>query len=183
MTSDAYAMIELVEHHQALELEGVATDIEIAGRDTTVGVIEQATVLEIGSPSLQGPPGATGQPGAGTQSEIIYAATLPLSGQRVVLFSPALGGFVYADRTIPQHASAQVALTRGAINFGDSGPAILTGVIDEPSWAWPAPCILWLDTDRYLTATPPTSGASREVGRAISATRVFVDPQPATILT
>lgn len=125
----------------------------------------------------------TGIPAGGANpADISYPAALNLSGQRVVLYSPG-AGWIYADRTVPAHASAPLAVTVGAINAGAPGAARLSGIMDEPSWAWPAPCKLFLDTAGYMTAAVPTAGFLREVARAVSATRIFIEPEPAVILS
>jgi hypothetical protein len=142
-------------------------------------VSQEATTAQVSLVVDQGPPGPAGTSGA---SDLTYLAVVSVSGHRVVLYDPAAPGWIYADRTIPAHAGAQLAVTVGAIVAGASGDGRISGVMDEPSWSWPAPCPLYLDADGYLTATAPTAGFLREVARAITSTRIVIEPEPAIIL-
>jgi hypothetical protein len=126
----------------------------------------------------QGPPGPPGSGGSGGASSITYPAGIILSGQRVVLYAPGVG-WIYADSSIVAHGQAQVAVTKTAANLGVDCEAVTSGVMDEPSWSWPAPCVLFLGTSGQLTITPPTSGFVREIARAVSATRIVIEPEQA----
>jgi hypothetical protein len=176
----AASTIELAEPGADLELVEASTVVELVA-GPTIELVEQSTVLELGNTALQGPPGADGSGGGGS-SDLTYPAAVTVSGQRVVLYDPIAGGWIYADRTIPAHAGAQLAVTVGAIMAAASGAARISGVLDEPTWSWPAPCSLWLDTVGQLTATPPTAGFLREVARAVTPTRIVIEPEPAIAL-
>jgi hypothetical protein len=118
----------------------------------------------------------------GGQNVITYPAAQTVSGHRVVTYSPGAGGWIYADRMTPAHASAPLGITDAAIMSGSAGSAVLAGIMDSDTWSWPAPCSLWLDVSGALVSTPPTSGFLREVARAVSPTRVMVEPEPAIVL-
>jgi hypothetical protein len=150
---------------------------EGGGDVSSVNGLTGAVVLDaasVGADEL----GAADAAVAGSR-ELTYPAAVTVSGQRVVLYSPTSGGWIYADRTIPAHAGAPLAVTIGAIVAAASGAARISGVLDEPSWSWPAPCPLWLDTAGQMTATPPTSGFLREIARAVTPTRIVIEPEPA----
>jgi hypothetical protein len=149
--------------------------VSVSATQTPVTVAPASVTVAVGVPYIPAP-------SSGATSDLTYNAAANLSGQRVVIYSPGAGGWIYADRTTPAHAGAQLAVTTGAISSGASGDARIAGVMDEPSWSWPAPCPLYLDTTGYLTATPPTSGFLREVARAVSATRIVIEPEFAIVL-
>lgn len=161
---------------------GVSTVTKVTVVDDTVAVVVAATqipatvvneVVEVVvSTGPAGPTGPTGPPA----SDVLYPASLNMSGNRAVIYSPGIG-WVYADRTIPSHGAAAIGITTGAISSGAIGPARFEGIMDEPSWAWPAPCALYLDTTGFMTATPPVAGFVREVAAAVSPTRIFISPQ------
>lgn len=145
-------------------------DIELGGRQITVSC---------------DPSPAAGQPvdPGTTTTDLQYRANAsPISGHRVVQYDPITAGWIYADRTRADSIFAKLAVTLGGISFGALGPARLSGIMDEPTWSWPAPCALWLDLDGYLTATPPAAGFEREVARAITPTRISIQDRPAILL-
>lgn len=123
-----------------------------------------------------------GADGTAAVSELEYPASVTISGQRVVVYHPASGGWIYADRTVSAHAGATVAVSTAAIQAGAVGAARLSGVLDEPTWNWPAPCTLWLDLAGHLTEAPPESGFLREIARAITPSRIIIEPEPAIAL-
>ena len=111
------------------------------------------------------------------EGDVVYPAVLgAIGGHRVVLYDTVSGGWIYADRTDPTSQDAPLAVTPGAIAMGDSGPGRYAGIMDEPSWTWPAPCALYLDTAGMLTATAPTGSMARLVARALTPTRIHIDP-------
>lgn len=172
-----------------VDITPAVTQVQVSVVDddmVEVSVVDSSTDVEVAANTVEidvtvGPEGPPGPPGPSGSAavDLTYLAPSALSGQRAVIYSPAVSGWVYADRTIPAHAGAQIAITVGAISAGDSGPARLLGVMDEPTWTWPAPCAIFLDTNGYLTATPPSVGFLREVARAITPTRIFIEPEPA----
>lgn len=183
--------VALVDQSPSVSVSAVASPVAILDADANVLVSFQSSSLAVvvtELPVTVAAPSSTvsvGVPGIGDPSattDMVYQASVNLSGHRVVLYSPGAGGWIYADRTTPAHAGAGLAITIGAISSGAAGAARAAGVMDEPSWSWPAPCPLYLDTTGYLTATPPTSGFLREVARAVSATRIIIEPEPAIVL-
>lgn len=141
--------------------------VEATGESITVAVpISPIIQLVVGQATASG-------------EELLYQAVGPISGNRVVVYDVGAAGWVYADRTTPAHSRSQLAVSIGAISPGFYGSARISGVMDEPSWAWPAPCMLWLDVNGFLTSTPPTVGFIREVAHAVTPTRIVIEPEPA----
>jgi hypothetical protein len=115
-------------------------------------------------------------------TDLVYIAAETVSGGRVVWYDPTAPGWRYADHTTPAHAGVSLAVTLGAIMSGASGPARVYGILEDPAWNWPAPCSLWLGAAGALTPTLPVGGFLREVCRAITPTKIMVEPESAVIL-
>jgi hypothetical protein len=119
-------------------------------------------------------------PGVVPPTDVEYPALVNISGGRVITYEG--GGWVLADSTNPAHAGVALAVAVGAIIAGDDGAGRLYGVMDDPAWTWPAPCPLYLGAAGVLTPTPVLGGFLREVARALTPTRIMVEPEPAVVL-
>jgi hypothetical protein len=104
-----------------------------------------------------------------------------LSGGRVVR-ADASGLAQYADSGTPAHASAVCGITRTAIALGDAGDVVESGYMDDPAWAWTPGGVLFCGPAGQLSATAPTSGYSRQIGIALTATLVRVQLGEVVIL-
>lgn len=101
-----------------------------------------------------------------------YAET-PIGGQRVVYFTDS--SINYADSSDLSQISKAFGLTLQATSLGFI--EVLTfGEVSDPSWNW-SDGKVYLGSSGLLTQTLPTSGFLLEVGKALSATKLFVNPQ------
>jgi hypothetical protein len=91
------------------------------------------------------------------------------------------GVVVYASSDDPAGMARPAWMTTGAAASGAAVTLAYYGLVTEPSWAW-SPGPLYVGVGGLLTQTPPASGYIRLVGAAVSATTVWLDPQPAIAL-
>lgn len=185
--------VEIVDASPGIEIAGASERIEVVDTGDSIELVELAAVVEIApapevvieSPAVLievAPATEKGDAGQDATWDLTYPAASAISGHRVVRYDPTAAAWVYADAASAVDAAAELAVTLGAISAGASGAARLAGTLDEPSWAWPAPCVLFLGAAGALTPTPPTNGYLREIARAITPTRIQIDPQPAIAL-
>lgn len=115
-----------------------------------------------------GPPGPVG-PGGSELIEVI--AAVPLSGHRVIALD-ADGRGIYASQS-HESALSVIGISESAAASGDTVRVRQFGVM-----AWPAGGLssgsLWIGEGGVLTQIPPTGGWLRQMGVALSASRVFV---------
>jgi len=127
-----------------------------------------------------GPRGPEGPAGTGSAFDVQGVAAEPVQGSRVValdasdrLVHPDLGSAVDALRVLG------IALT-SASAAGQAVTVRRRGPVSEAAWAWnEGPVFVGLNGQ--LTQTPVDPGWLCQIGMAINATTVEVDPQP-TIL-
>ncbi len=105
---------------------------------------------------------------------VAYAAAASLSALRLVNLGP--DGLRYAD---PAADSTVLGLTLHALAPGETPQLVLRGPVSDSSWAWLPQQFLFLGDAGVLTATSPQSGRLIVVGQALSATEIFLSPQPA----
>ncbi len=104
------------------------------------------------------------------------AGTGGVGGQRVVVL---LGEEVFhADKDNPAHFDLVEGITAGAFGAGVTGCVQVYGRMIDPSWSWTPDVTLWLGNNGLLTETPPASGFTLRVARAVSATEIFIDLYP-----
>lgn len=82
----------------------------------------------------------------------------------------------YLDSQDAAHIELVSGVTLGAAENGSPVQVQRSGAIDDASWNW-TPGVVWLGTNGTLTQAPPTQGFDLEVGVALSATRLAVNPQ------
>lgn len=154
-----------------------SSDVAVVAGDSATAVAVTAVPVTVAASSSTVAVGASvpGQENSGVQA--IRRAINPMSGHRVVFYDPILDTWTYADKDTPAHADAQFGVLIAAIGAGNYGTAVLSGTMIEPSWSWPAPCVLFLDSNGGLTSTPPSTGFSAEIGRAITPTQIMVEPE------
>lgn len=105
--------------------------------------------------------------GSGTASVIAAEA---LGGHRVVTMSGN-----YASKDNADDKFNILGITQGAVISGGTATVTTYGVITESSWNWTAGLPVFLSTNGQLTQSAPTSGFRLIIGRAKSATTLFVD--------
>ncbi len=147
---------------------------KVEAPSTNVAVMANSTRVAVAVPSIN-------DPDNGVQ-DMTYPAAAILSGHRAVVYSPADGGWIYAQRSLAAHAGAQIAVTLSSGLVGELVTARAGGAIDEPTWSWPPMATIYLGDNGQLVTVPPTSGFLRPIARAVSATRITVDPEPAVAL-
>lgn len=107
-------------------------------------------------------------------------ASTNLSGHRVVADLQAL---VYATNTDPAFGRSWLYITQGAISSGASAQVVSQGLITESSWSWTPGETLYLSSNGFMSHTAPTTGFSRIVGWAETATTIYFEPQMAVFLS
>ncbi len=116
---------------------------------------------------------------AGPDGGIVHVtAARALSGHRVVCATPE--GADYADAASAA-AAAVIGVTLAAAAQGADAAIRYAGDIEELSWSWTAGPI-FCGVGGQLTQNPPDAAFVRQVGTAVSATRIVVEPS-ATVLT
>lgn len=129
-------------------------------------------LILVGRGGLPGTPGPKGDPGFSGLQTIQRLASTPLGGHRAVKIEG--GSALYASND-EMSAPLVVGLTLGAVLAGDFAQILFHGEVDEPTWSWnPGPIFLGLEGQ--LTQTPPLSGHLIQVGTALSATTLIIDP-------
>ncbi len=105
-------------------------------------------------------------------------------GDGRVVTTNSQGEVYHADNTNPAHAGRMFGLTLGSAAAGSMVKVFFAGLLEDSSWQWnPNKPQLFLSTNGVLTQTIPTTGFSCVVGYCVSATKLFVDIQPPTILS
>ena len=116
-------------------------------------------------------------------ADIDCTAGVTLGGQRMVTID-GQARVIPADQSNAAHAGRILGLTRTSAAAGDTVSVRRFGPVDDPGWQWDVrqPRI-FLSSNGTLTQTVPTSGFLCVVGFCLSATRLFIDIQPAINLT
>lgn len=128
----------------------------------------------------QGPTGPAGPPGPTGGSALLRPASGAISGHRVVKLQ-ADGTVAVADNTDALSRTLPLGVTTGAAADGATATVIMSGTLIEPSWSW-APGPLFLGAAGALVQVAPVFPAFvRDFGVAISATEIWIDPQPSII--
>lgn len=105
--------------------------------------------------------------GGGTATVIAAEA---LGGHRVVTMSGN-----YASKDISADKFNVLGVTQGAVISGATATVTTFGEITEGSWNWTAGLPVFLSTNGLMTQTAPTTGFRLIIGRAKTATTIFVD--------
>lgn len=125
---------------------------------------------------LRGPKGDTGS------SLAAYPAAVALSGHVAVTLDAA-GQAILADCRTPVHAATVLGVTTGAAESGAPATVQRTGTLVSPGWGLTPDAPVYLGEAGALVQTvPPSSAFVKPLGRALSATTVLIELQPAIFL-
>lgn len=147
---------------------------------TVVGEIPGASETGVSVAATQGPAGPPGPAGSGSGSgspDLSLVAGQVLSGHRAVTLD-ATGRVVYANASVPLHATRVLGITTQAADLGAAVNVAMRREVVEPSWNWDVAKPVFLSTNGLLTqATPvaPASVFSLTVGFPTSPTSLFVN--------
>ncbi len=112
---------------------------------------------------------------AGPKIQRLAAGTV--GGQRAIVL---LGNSaLHADNTNAAHFGKCVGVSCHASVAGDMVDVQVFGPMVDPGWNWTPDGPVFVGADGVLTQTPPTSGWLQRVGLANTATKLWVDLQPA----
>jgi hypothetical protein len=159
-------------------------ELQVVPQDTVVIASEEGQEIQsfpadqvITSPNEQGPPGPPGRDGSAVG--ITAVSSIPIGGHRVVIV-PATD-VQYASADDPTHVNRVLGLTNNAAAAGDDIEIVTAGEVVEPSWNW-TPGPVYLGINGLLTQTVPASGFIKQVGIAMTATRLLVAFWPPIML-
>lgn len=109
--------------------------------------------------------------------DIQRPASGPLSSSRAVTVGTD-GRVAYPDRSVTDDALRFLGVLLTSASAVDQQVVIRRqGRITESAWAWePGP--VWVGDSGQLTQSPPATGWILQVGTAISATSIDIDPEP-----
>lgn len=102
------------------------------------------------------------------------------------MYRRADGLIDYADATDLSHISRAIGITTGAVMAGAAVKVVMLGEMNEVSWTWTVPGLIFLGTNGLLTQTVPvfpSADFQAGLGYAVSPTRMYVDRQPSIHLT
>jgi hypothetical protein len=136
----------------------------------------QAAVAVELQPILRGEPGPAGSP---LES---YTAATALSGHLAVTLD-ALGRATAADCRTAGHAASVLGVTVGAVTAGNAATVRASGLLESPGWGLAPDQPVYLGESGALVQSIPVSALfTKPIGRAVSATAVLIDIQPAIFL-
>jgi hypothetical protein len=144
--------IETTVIEQVVEVSGNAIEIEITENVQTVETLQGTLNLTFD----------------GTTASVTAATAL--GGHRVVTMD---GNYASKDNSADKFSI--LGVTQGAVSSGHTTTATTFGAITEPTWTWTPGLPVFLGTNGLLTQTAPTTGFRIIIGRAITATTMFVD--------
>lgn len=129
-----------------------------------------------GAAGADGPAGAAGPPGPAGGSVITRNAAGAVSGHRAVI--AVSGGCSHASADRPEDARLILGVSKNAASSGAAVDIQVSEEITESSWSWSTgPVFLGLNG---LLVQPAPIGVAfvRQIGVALSATRLLVTPLP-----
>ena len=135
--------------------------VEVTGDNFDVQVTENVQTVE----TLQGTLNLTMNVGAAT-----VIAAEALGGHRAV----TMAGY-YASKDNAADKFNLLGVTQGAAVSGDVATVTTFGAITNGGWAWTPGLPVFLTTSGNLSHTAPTTGFRIIIGRATTATTLFVD--------
>lgn len=134
-------------------------------------VLETEEVISLIASAEQGPPGPPGPAGGSvvpsTAGEVTSALRVlyELNGQAFPL-----------DYRDTEHIQLLLGISLNAAPAGAQINVQRFGPIEDAAWSW-TPGRLWLGPGGTLTQTPPADGYDVLMGTAVSASRIFLNPQ------
>jgi hypothetical protein len=148
-------LLKLTRATVELQPSGKSSVLIASPRDQTVAV------------SLDVNRGLRGEPGTPAQETI--TAGEALGGHRVITAE----GLHTTEETI----DLAIGITAGAASIGTPADYIHNGVMDEPTWTWTPGGPIFVGNVGVLTQTEPI-GTLRQIGTAVSATKIAVNLRP-----
>lgn len=143
--------------------------INVNQQSPVLAVTHQNITLDIESGGITSP-----------SADLTLTAGASLSALRAVTLN-ASGNAVYADNATIANAQV-VGITIDAASNGSAVNVKTFGMMTDAAWSWTKGPV-YLGTNGALTQTAPTGGAIVvQVGKAMTATKLFVDIEP-TITT
>lgn len=140
----------------------MSTIINVQNNDLALNVVNENITLNIESGGL-----------IAVSQDLQLTASVSLSALRAVTTNSS-GQAIYASNDTLANAQV-VGITLGAANAGEQVGVKTFGPISDANWNW-AKGAVYLGTNGQLTQTAPSGGAIIvQVGRALTATQLFVD--------
>lgn len=117
-----------------------------------------------------------------SSADLIKPAAVTLSGYRAVYL--AADGFRYSSNDDLSTIGMCLGLTTGAALAGSPVSVKSVGLLNDPTWNFPSPGLIFLGQDGSLLMSAPAPPALylQEIGKAISPTSMFVFVRPPIIL-
>ena len=101
----------------------------------------------------------------------------PLSSRRAVTVAGD-GRVAYPDRTVDADAARFLGILVTSASAADDPVTVRRrGTITEAGWAW-TPGPVWVGDTGLLTQTPSSTGWLLQVGTAVNATTIDIEPEP-----
>jgi len=129
----------------------------------------------------QGPAGRDGAPGRDGTPNLTKICGVNISGHKAVTVD-SNGKVIYADNTIPSHATKVVGVTITAALTNEEVTIVPSGEIIEPTFNWLPDLPVFLGPNGLLTQTVPSSGFSLIIGFPTSQTSLLVDIKTPTLI-
>ncbi len=148
--------------------------VSLAGAPTVEVSPVTANIVVEGLAGIRGPQGL---PGSATSTNQ-YEAGQALSGHRAVRIQGDLA--YYCDANELSHAGKAIGITVGAVLSGDMATVQTLGKLTEPSWNWNEGPV-YVGANGLLTQSTAGHAFTQQVGVAVSATSIDINPQLAII--
>lgn len=150
--------------------------VRISGGQGIFKIAQRFCRITISKPGIAGPPGPAGGVDPLQVTRIAQGA---MSGHRAV--KAVAGNQVsYASADTVGDAMIFLGVTTTAADSGENIAVVTQGRIVEPSWNWVPDGRIFIGANGVLTQDQNPSWAfTRIVAIALSATEIFVNPQPA----
>lgn len=140
----------------------MSTIVNVQNNDLALNVVNENITLNIESGGL-----------IAVSQDLQLTAGVSLSALRAVTTNTS-GQAIYASNDTLGNAQV-VGITLGAANAGEQVGVKTFGPISDANWNWTKGAV-YLGTNGQLTQTAPSGGAIIvQVGRALTATQLFVD--------
>lgn len=109
---------------------------------------------------------------AASSVTVSFVASAPLGGHRVVRM--LAGDLVYADKDSAPDDNMILGITTKAVGAGVSVPVQTMGLMEESSWSWTPDLPIFLSNAGLMTQVAPSTGFIIIVGKAVSATEIYI---------
>ena len=140
----------------------MSTIVNVQNNDLALNVVNENITLNIESGGL-----------VAVSQDLQLTAGVSLSALRAVTTNSS-GQAIYASNNTLGNAQV-VGITMGSANSGEQVGVKTFGPMSDASWNWTKGAV-YLGTNGQLTQTAPSGGAIIvQVGRALTATQLFVD--------